>query len=140
MQDIIQFAINHWFLVSVFVVLLLLLFVEEARSKGMMGRVSPQQAIQLINRSQAVVIDIRDQVAYQKGHIVDSVNIPRAQLEKDLTQVEKYQKQPIVLVCVQGQAAGSMLDKLRRRKFENVHVLAGGIQAWKNAQMPLVKK
>lgn len=139
MEEYIQFAINHWFLVSLFVLLLVWLFVEEARSKGLMGQIDPQQAVQLINREQAVVIDIRNREAFQQGHIVDAVNISETEIEKNLDKITKYKDRPIILVCTAGQKAGVLAIKLKNQKIERVHVLSGGINAWKNASLPLVK-
>ena len=140
MQDIIQFAVNHWLLSGLFIVLLILLLLEEARSKGLLGQLGPQDLVQLINRESAVVVDIRNREAFQDGHIVGSVNILQAELEKDFNQLRKYKDRPIVIVCATGQKSGEIAAKLKKQNFERVHVLSGGINAWKNASMPLVKK
>ena len=140
MQDIIQFAVNHWLLCGLFIVLLILLLLEEARSKGLLGQLGPQDLVQLINRESAVVVDIRNREAFQDGHIVGSVNILQAELEKDFNQLRKYKDRPIVIVCATGQKSGEIAAKLKKQNFERVHVLSGGINAWKNASMPLVKK
>lgn len=140
MQDIIQFALHHWLLCGLLVVLLILLMVEEARSKGLLGQISPQELVQLINRESAVVIDIRNREVFQQGHIVGAVNFPQVELEKDFTKLDKYKDRPLVVVCVMGQKAGEVAVKLKKQNYERVHVLSGGMNAWKNAQMPVVKK
>ncbi len=71
MQDIIQFAVHHWLLCGLFIVLLILLMLEEARSKGLLGQLGPQDLVQLINRESAVVVDIRNREAFKDGHIVE---------------------------------------------------------------------
>lgn len=139
-QDIISFIMAHWLLCSAFAILLIALFVEEARSKGLMGQISPQEAVKLMNHESAVVIDIRDRNAYQDGHIIGAVNIPRADLEKDLSKMDKYKNQAVIIVCAMGQTAGALSAKLKKQAFPNIHVLSGGMHAWKNAQMPVVKK
>jgi rhodanese-related sulfurtransferase len=139
-QDIIQFVVNHWLLSGLFIVLLILLLLEEARSKGLLGQLGPQDLVQLINRESAVVVDIRNREAFQDGHIVGSVNILQAELEKDFNLLRKYKDRPIVIVCATGQKSGEIAAKLKKQNFERVHVLSGGINAWKNANMPLVKK
>lgn len=139
MEEYIQFAINHWILISLFVALLIWLLVEEARAKGLMGQLSPQEAVQLINRDRAVVIDIRNREAFQQGHIVDAINITEQELNKNSDKLVKYKNRPIILVCAAGQKAGALAVKLKNQKMEGVYVLAGGINAWKNAAMPLIK-
>jgi rhodanese-related sulfurtransferase len=137
-QNIVQFALHHWLLSGLFIVLLILLFIEEARSKGLLGQISPQELVQLINHESPVVIDIRNKDAFQSGHIVGSINIP--QTSADLNPFNKYKDKIIVLVCAMGQKAGEIAVKLKKQQFERVHVLKGGINAWKNAQLPLKEK
>lgn len=140
MQDIIQFVTHHWLLSGIFIILLILLLIEEARSKGLLGQIGPQELVQMINRESAVVVDIRNREAFQEGHIVGAVNFPQAELEKDFTKLSKYKDQPIVVVCVMGQKAGDVAIKLKKQNYQRVYALSGGMNAWKNAQMPLVKK
>ncbi len=138
MQDIIQFIIHHWFLSGLFIILVILLFVEEAKAKGILGQINPQEAVLLINREQAIVIDIRNREAFKQGHIVGAVNIPEEDIEKSLSKIEKYQNRRIILVCTTGQKAGGVAVKLQKHKIERVQVLSGGINAWKNAALPLI--
>lgn len=140
MQDIIPFVLHHWLLCGLLLVLLILLMVEEARSKGLLGQINPQELVQLINRESAVVIDIRNRDAYQGGHIVGALNFPQAELEKDFNKLSKYKDRPMVVVCAMGQKAGEVAVKLKKQNYERVHVLSGGMNAWKNAQLPVVKK
>jgi rhodanese-related sulfurtransferase len=139
-QDIIAFAIHHWLLSGLFVVLLILLFIEEARSKGLLGQLSPQDLVVMLNRDSAVVVDIRPRDAFQEGHIIGAVNFPQAELEKDLTKLNKFKDRPVVVVCATGQKAAEIAMKLKKQGYERVSVLSGGINSWKTAQMPLVKK
>ncbi len=140
MQDIVQFIVHHWLLSSVFLVLLILLLIEEARSKGMLGQISPQELIQLMNHESAVVLDIRNREAFQEGHIVGAVSFPQIDLEKDMIKLNKYKERPIIIVCATGQKAGEIATKLKKLNFEKVYALSGGMQSWKSAQMPVVKK
>lgn len=140
MQDIVQFIIHHWLLSSVFLVLLILLLIEEARSKGILGQISTQELIQMMNHESGVVIDIRNREAYQEGHIVGAVNFPQIDIEKDIVKLNKYKERPIIIVCATGQKAGEVVTKLKKQNFAKVHALSGGMQSWKSAQMPVVKK
>lgn len=139
MQDIIPFVIHHWLLSGVFVVLLILLMIEEARSKGLLGQLTSQELVQLINRDSPVILDIRNREAFQEGHIVGAINFPQVDLDKDFSKLNKYKGRPLVVVCPMGQKAAEVAVQLRKQNYEPVHVLSGGMNAWKNAQMPLVK-
>jgi rhodanese-related sulfurtransferase len=92
----------------------------------------------LINQQGAVVVDLRDKAEYTKGHIIDSVNVPFAKLDKELEDLGDKEK-PIVLVCKLGQNATAAGKKLGAKGYTQVHRLKGGISEWQAMQMPLVK-
>ncbi len=70
MQKVLHFIASHWILVTLFVIAFIWLIIEEAKSKGTLGaNLTPQTAVSLINRDNAVVIDTRDADAFATGHI-----------------------------------------------------------------------
>lgn len=138
MQQFMQFVINHWILVSVFVVLLIALFVEEARGQGMMSGLSPSELTLAINKEDAVVIDIRETPAFQKGHIAGAVNLPSSMLEQSKNKLTKYKDKPVVVVCQSGKSCVAVSASLRKEGFTKATILKGGINAWQSANLPLV--
>lgn len=144
MERFTQFITNHWILVTVFVcalVALFVLFVIEALSKGLTSknRLTPFQVTRLINSEKAVVIDIRDANAYNKGHITNAIYISPTELDKNIKYLEQYKHQPLIMVCATGQKSRYLTNKLRKQGYEKVYILMGGMSAWNNANMPLVK-
>jgi len=103
-------------------------------------QVSPPEAVQLINRRDALVIDVRDAGDYAAGHITGSRHIPAAQLAERLKEIEKFKSRPVIVSCRTGSRAGPPADLLRRNGFGEVLILSGGIAAWQQAGMPLEKK
>lgn len=140
MQQYIDFVLHHWLLWLALVMVAALIFFEETRTK-MRGvqRVSPQDAISLINHQEALIIDIRDQDAFTNAHIVGAMNIPSDKLEDKLQQLNKYKAKPIILVCYKGISSVEAGTKLHKQGFEKIYSLAGGIGAWQNAGLPLTK-
>ncbi len=137
MEHLFTFVTNHPFLVGTFA-LLLALFVRNETQRG--GRsVSAQQLVDMVNREDAVVLDLRDRKEFDAGHIVDSVNIPYASLESRLTDLDKYRERPVVIACKMGQHAGAAGTMLRKKGFANVSRLTGGIAEWRNQNLPVVK-
>ncbi len=137
MEKFFEFIANHPFLVGAFV-LLLVLFVRNETRRG--GRsVSPQELVDMVNRHNAVVLDIRERKDFQAGHIVEAVNIPNANLESRLDELKKYRDRPIVVACRMGQNAGAAGTLLRKQGFENVSRLTGGMTEWRNQSLPVVK-
>lgn len=101
--------------------------------------VSVLEAVQLINRRDAVVIDVRDSVEYAAGHIGNARHIPEAQLAERIKELEKFKARPIIISCRTGGRAGRAGDVLRKHGFAEVFVLSGGIAAWQQSSMPLEK-
>ncbi len=97
-------------------------------------------AVQLINRKDAVVIDVRDIGEFEAGHIVGAKHVPEAQLAERITELEKFRDKPVILVCRTGARSGSAVKILRSNAFTEAVNLGGGIVAWGQAGMPLQKK
>jgi len=136
-QQVFEFIGNHPFLVGAFLVLLVL-FVRNEMNRG--GRaVSPQQLVDMVNRDNALVLDVRDKKEFDAGHIVDAVNIPYASLESRVKELDRHKDRPIVVACRMGQHAGAAGTLLRKHGFEQVAKLTGGIGEWRNQNLPVVK-
>ena len=102
--------------------------------------VNTLQATQLMNREDAVVVDLRPAADFAKGHILGSRSIPLAELEKRAGDLDKYKAKPVIIYCDAGNRAGGGVALLRRNGFANVVNLAGGYAAWQQAGLPVEKK
>ncbi len=138
MARLIEFIGNHWELVSVFLALLVALFAVETRRAGQ--TVTALYATHLINKQNALVLDIRDSNEFSAGHIPGALNIPYAKVKERISELESYRECPIILVCKLGQHSGTVGKWLREKKFRNIQRLSGGISGWVSDQLPLVKK
>ena len=138
MEQFIEFIGNHWLLSSAWVLTLaaIIVYHQQTGSKSL----SPAQAVALINRKGAVVVDLREKKEFETGHIVDSVNIPLAKLDQRITELGKHKEKPVILVCTLGQQSGQAGQKLQADGFGEVNRLAGGISEWKAQGLPLVSK
>jgi rhodanese-related sulfurtransferase len=137
MAQLFEFISNHPFLVGLFLVLLAL-YIRVELSRG--GKaVTAQELVNMVNREDAVIVDVRDQKDFEAGHIVAALNIPHASLEKRMSELNKYKERPIVIVCRMGQHSGSAGAMLRKNGFENVARLKGGVMEWRNQNLPVVK-
>lgn len=96
-------------------------------------------AVQLINRRDAVVLDVRDTGDYNAGHITGAKHIPEAQLADRLKELDKFKSRPLVISCRSGTRAGTLSAMLRKQGFAEVFALRGGIAAWQQASLPLEK-
>jgi rhodanese-related sulfurtransferase len=101
--------------------------------------VNPTAATLLINRSKAIVIDVRAAEEFAKGHIARSKNIVINQLPSGLEASKIAKNLPIILVCDTGTRSSSMVQKIKVAGYAEVFNLEGGIKAWNFAGLPLVK-
>lgn len=141
MQDIMQFAGSHTILSLAWVVLLVLVIVTTV--KGMFSKIktiSRGEATRLINKEEAVVVDVRGRDDYRKGHISNAINVLAADIKKgSFGELEKHKAQPIIVVCANGTSAAEPAAQLSAAGFENVSVLKDGVSGWSGENLPLVR-
>lgn len=104
------------------------------------GGVSPAEAVTLINRSNALVLDVRDDAEFASGHIADATHIPVSELANRLSELKKYQNKPILVNCQRGMRSAKACDILRKAEFTQITNLHGGLDAWIEAKLPVVTK
>jgi len=133
--DFLVFVTQEWLLVSI---LLALLFVYTWREKQRGGApLSAHGVTQLLNRDEAILLDVRDTNDYKAGHIVDALNIPHNKLSERLAELNTHKNKIIVVADKLGQHAGHAGRLLREQGFE-VRRLEGGMSEWQNQNLPVV--
>jgi rhodanese-related sulfurtransferase len=134
----VKFFIDNWMLISVAFAsgaMLLWPLVQGAARTGL----STANAVQLINRERAVVVDVSETEEFASGHVGGAKNVPVGQLEKRLPEVVKNKTLPLILVCPNGARANRALAVAKKLGYEKAQVLAGGLKAWKEANLPVEK-
>jgi rhodanese-related sulfurtransferase len=140
MQELTTFISFHPALsAALLLILILLMGVEFLRAKRQTFNIHPIQLTRLINHQQAVVIDIRPQEAYRKGHIIDAQAMTPSEIRENSKKLEKSKARPIILVCNTGIESQKIAAQLLKRGY-NAYSLSGGMRAWTEAQMPLIKE
>ena len=99
----------------------------------------PAEVTRLINQENALVVDLRAIADYQKGHIAGARNVLISQFDPESKPLASAKALPIVLVCQNGVTVDGAAKRLKKAGFERIHVLEGGITAWQQAELPLVK-
>jgi rhodanese-related sulfurtransferase len=133
-----NFLIENWFLIVAALVSGGMLLYPMLVSGAQGGGVSPADAVQLINREKGVLIDVSEPEEFAKGHAVGARNIPFGQIEGH-KQLPSNKALPLVLVCPTGARAGRAAGMLRKLGYEKAQVLAGGLKAWREANLPVEK-
>jgi len=139
-QELLAFAGRHPYLSLALVGLTVaLIYTELARVfRGYKG-LRPAELTALINRENALVIDMSPSTDYAKGHIAGSKSVLPSQFDPESKSLAAAKALPVVVVCRTGMTAGGAAKRLKKAGFEQVYVLEGGIQAWQQADLPLVK-
>jgi rhodanese-related sulfurtransferase len=102
--------------------------------------VSVTEATLLINREEAVVVDVRETQEWSSGHIPNARHLALGQLDKRISELEKFKDRPVIVCCASGNRSSSACGTLKRAGFERVFNLSGGIGAWKDAGLPVTNK
>ncbi|MGR8948862.1 MAG: rhodanese-like domain-containing protein [Gammaproteobacteria bacterium] len=139
MDQFIEFAGNHFLLVTSFFFVLTLLIINLMQDSGSIA-LSPQQAVGFLNGNDAIAIDMRPSSDFDAGHIINAEQIDAADLKPDKEKIAAYKERPILIYCVSGTNSAAVVRQLRRAGFANARSLKGGITAWRSDNLPTTKK
>lgn len=93
----------------------------------------PGRAAELLERGEAVLLDVREPQEWAAGHAPRAGHLPLGLL----TPAAVPQDRPVIAVCRSGNRSGKAADILAAAGLR-VHNLAGGMQAWARAGLPVV--
>jgi len=140
MKEFVPFITEHWVLSVLWIACLAMLLVNEFLQNRLGAKnITPEQAIQLINHQNAVVLDIRSDSVFAEGHILGAEHVVGQRLEKKIKNLHKHIEKPIIIVCATGRDSPKLAAELQQKGFVQTVVLNGGMQAWKAVGLPLVK-
>lgn len=104
------------------------------------SNISATEATLLINRQDALVLDVRETAEWSAGHIPNARHIALGHLAKHLSEIEKHKDKPVIVVCASGNRSNSGCGVLKKAGFQQVFNLAGGVNAWNDAGLPMTRK
>ena len=137
MSQYIEFIGNHPYLTGSFAVLLTAFIFFELSRGG--KAIDIQEAVRLINRENALVLDLRKANEFQSGHIAGARNIPAASFKDKEHTLDNQKKRPIIVACNTGASSRTISEKLRASGFQ-AYRLAGGMMEWTAQSLPVSKK
>ena len=133
-----NFIIDNWYLILLALVSGAMLLAPMLKG-GTGGTLSAANAVQLINREKAVVIDVCEPEEYAAGHVNGSRNVPLGELQERLPGIVKNKALPVILVCAKGPRAQRAEGIARKLGYPRAQALAGGMKAWREANLPVEK-
>lgn len=111
-----------------------------ARRLSGVPEVGATEAVQLINRKDAWVLDMREPAEFNAGHVPNARNLPMSQLDNRVGELARLKGKPVIVVCQSGGRALAANAKLKAAGFSDIYVLAGGFGTWQQASLPVEKK
>ncbi len=137
MTRFLEFLVNHWVLSGLWLAAAAALLAYLNSKTG--TSLSPNQTVALVNKEEGVVLDVRERKDFEKGHIVEAINIPLAKLSERIVELEKHKDKPIIVVCQHGQSAGEAVKLLHTSGYAKAGKMAGGLAEWQAQNLPVVK-
>ncbi len=133
-----KFIIDNWQLFAVAIGSAAMLFWPQIKGAAG-GTLTAAGAVQLINREKAVVVDVSEADEFAAGHVNNSKNIPFNQLDEKLGSLIKNKELPLILVCTSGVRSNRAVAVAKKLGFTNAQSMAGGLKAWREANLPIEK-
>lgn len=133
-----EFLTENWMLIVIAVVSGAMLMVPGIGGSGA-AVIQPMKAVQMMNHEKAVVIDVCEPNEFAQGHVVGARNVPLGLLDKQLEATVKNKQLPLILVCASGMRSKRAVATAKKLGYENAYSLAGGMGAWRGANMPVGK-
>jgi rhodanese-related sulfurtransferase len=133
----VNFLIENWMLVLLALTSGGMLLAPTLSGAGG-GKVSPNEAVRLINREKGVLIDVAEPAEYASGHPTGARNVPFGSLDGSKL-LPSNKSTPVIVTCPSGARASRAAGLLRKQGYEKAVALAGGNRAWTEASLPTDK-
>ena len=141
MNEYIEFAQRHPILVMGFIAVLgMIIWVEFGRLTRKYKQVDTNQAVQLMNRDNTVVLDVREDKELGDGKIQNARHIILKDFSKRIGELDKHKDDPLLVYCRSGNRSSMACNMLTKAGFSNVNNLGGGFAAWEGANLPVSKR
>jgi len=116
-----------------------IIYTEIARLFSGFKAVNPAALTTLINREDALLVDVSPIADFEKGHIAGARNVVMSQFDPENKALAKVRELPVALVCRNGSTSSDAAKRLVKAGFKKVYWLDGGVAAWQQADLPLLK-
>lgn len=135
-----EFIGNHpWLSFGFIGVSAALLATEFGRLTRGYKTLTPAGLTQLINRGNPLLIDVSSIQDFEQGHIAGAKHVLMSQFDPENKLLAKARELPVAVCCKNGQISAGAAKRLKKAGFSEVYQLDGGLRAWAEAQLPLVK-
>jgi rhodanese-related sulfurtransferase len=97
--------------------------------------VTAAQLAQMLDKGEALVVDVREVDEFAAGHIPGAINMPLSSFQA--SKLPHPRGKALILNCLGGKRSGMALDKCSTAQTVVDTHLAGGFGAWAQAGLPV---
>ena len=137
MNDLGIFLQQNWYLLLLGLIVITLILYEEKNGGSDQMRLTPDKAVSLINRESAKVVDLRDKEQFREQHIEGSLNIPTAEFSPEHKRLNHTKSKPLIFVADSKLDGMKAIAICKRHGKKDVYFMPGGLNAWRDANMPI---
>ena len=140
MNRLFEYTTNHPFLVAAAAILAVLAIVIEIRQRARGSQPDRHRPMRSASPTAARWCSMCATTSeYEAGHIIDARNVPAAEVAQRADRLKKFKEKPVLVYCDSGFASAGAARALRAQGFNKVVTLRGGLQSWRQENLPLVK-
>lgn len=101
----------------------------------MLPTITPHELQRRLAEGSAVLIDVREAAEYAREHIVGARLVPVSGF--DAHDFDRDHDKAVVFHCQSGNRTAQLAARIIARGFPEAYALAGGLEAWRRAGLPV---
>ena len=104
---------------------------KETSSQSVSKDISIEESKKLINEGNVnLILDVRNEDEFAKGHLKNAIQIPVMELKENLSDIEKFKDELVLVYCRSGKRSAEAVDILKENGFKNLVHMKDGISKW----------
>jgi rhodanese-related sulfurtransferase len=132
-----ELVAQYWWVGLIAIVVIVLLSKKAGKAfGGETVEIDAQQAADLIEQDQALLIDLAEKTTFEKGHISCAINMPGISFINGTAELDDTSK-PVILVPMKGLIPMPVVQYMDSVGVPKTYIFKGGLEAWKEAGLPL---
>lgn len=122
--------------VALVVIIMMLIYSYVGDKISGYKNVNTDEATRLFN-DDAYMLDVRTAGEYKEGTIGAATNVSVTELASKIDTLKADKDKPVLVFCLSGARSGKAAGMLVKNGYTQVFNLAGGMNAWRSAGLPV---
>ena len=104
---------------------------SETPSETVSKDISIEESKKLIKEGEVtLILDVRNEDEFAEGHLKNAIQIPVKELKENLSDIEKFKDELVLVYCRSGKRSAEAVDILKENGFKNLVHMKDGISKW----------